>query len=68
MDRSDSIETENAELLTPRELRRDFATQMDRLTSGRVEKLVLLQRNQMTAVVLPFESYVELLKRAEATP
>lgn len=66
MDRSDQIETENAELLTPRELRRDLTTQLDRLGSGAVEKLVLLQRNQMVAVVLPFEVYVDLLKRGEA--
>lgn len=57
-----AIETENAELLTPRELRRDFATRLEQLTSGEVEKLVLLQRNQMVAVMLPIDKYVELTK------
>jgi hypothetical protein len=65
MDRSDSIETDNAELLTPRDLRRDLTTQLDRLTGGEVEKLVLLQSNQMVAVVLPLETYVGLLKKGE---
>jgi hypothetical protein len=65
MDRSDSIETDNAELLTPRDLRRDLTTQLDRLTGGEVEKLVLLKSNQMVAVVLPLETYVGLLKKGE---
>jgi hypothetical protein len=64
---SDSIETDNAELLTPRELRREFAVKMDDLMSGRVEKLVLMQRSQMAAVVIPLERYVQLLKAEEGT-
>jgi antitoxin (DNA-binding transcriptional repressor) of toxin-antitoxin stability system len=57
-----SIETENSELLSPRDLRRDFANQMERLAKGEVEKLVLIQRGKMAAVVIPFERYVELVK------
>lgn len=59
-DSDQSIEVDNSELLTPRDLRREFAGHMDRLVSGEVEKLVLLQRNQMTAVIFPFERYVRL--------
>jgi hypothetical protein len=59
----DSIETENAELLTARDLRREFAARMDALTSGEIEKLVIMRGAEMTAVVIPFERYVEMLKR-----
>lgn len=55
------IEVENKELLTPRDFRREFASRLEELTSGEVEKLVLLQRNQMVAVVLPVEEYRQLL-------
>lgn len=59
---ADSIETENAELLTPRDLRREFAGRMEQLESGELEKLVLMRGTEMTAVVIPFERYVELLE------
>jgi hypothetical protein len=59
---ADSIETENAELVTPRELVRGFAGRMNALESGEVEKLVLMRGATMTAVVVPFERYVELLR------
>lgn len=63
---ADSVEIDNSELLTPRDFRREFAGRMEELTSGKVEKLVFIQRNQMTAVVIPFERYVELVKSEQS--
>jgi len=54
------IEVENDELLTPREVRRELAGHMDRLTSGEIEKLVLIHRNQMIAVIIPFDRFLKL--------
>lgn len=54
---SDRIKTENRELVTPRDLVREFAGRMEQLTSGEVEKLVLMKRSEMIAVVIPFEKY-----------
>lgn len=59
---ADSIETDNSELVTPREFVRGFAGRMKALEDGSVEKLVLLRGTEMTAVVVPFERYVQLLK------
>ena len=62
---SDSIETENAELVTPREFVRGFAARMKALEEGEVEKLVLMRGATMTAVVIPLERFVQLLKAEE---
>lgn len=59
---ADSIETDNSELVTPREFVRGFAARMKALEEGKVEKLVLMRGTEMTAVVVPFERYVQLLK------
>ena len=56
-----SIETENKELLTARDLQREFARRMNALATGEVEKLVIMRGAEMTAVVIPFERYVELV-------
>lgn len=63
---ADSVEIDNAELLTPRDFRREFAGRMEELTSGKVEKLVFIQRNQMTAVVIPFERFAQFERMQEA--
>lgn len=62
---SDSIETDNKELVTPRDLVREFAGRMEQLTSGEVEKLVLVKRSQMIAVVIPFEKYAHFERLQE---
>lgn len=55
------MKVNNDELLTPRELRRDFSTYLDRLDSGEVEKLVLMRGStEMAYVVLPVKTYEEL--------
>lgn len=54
------IEVDNDELLSPRDVRRELAGHMDRLASGEIEKLVLLQKNQMTAVIIPFDRFLRL--------
>jgi hypothetical protein len=59
---TDSIVTENAELVTPREFVRGFAGRMKALEQGEVEKLVLIRGTEMTAVVIPLERYIELLR------
>lgn len=60
-----TITVENGELLSPRDFRREFAPKLERLASGELEKLVLMNRGKMVAVVLPLEAYAELLKRAD---
>lgn len=57
------IPVENDELLTPRDFRREFASRLQRLRDGEVEKIVLIQHNEMAAVVLPVERYAELIKK-----
>jgi hypothetical protein len=55
------MKTSNSELITPREIRRDFNGALDRLVEGQVEKLVLIRSNQFVAVVLNVEQYEKLL-------
>lgn len=54
------VVNDNSELLTPRDLRRDFTSQLDRLDRGEVEKLVLLQGTDIKYVVLPVRTYEQL--------
>jgi hypothetical protein len=56
------VVNDNSELLTPRDLRRDFTAQLERLDRGEVEKLVLMQGTDMKYVVLPVRKYEQLTK------
>lgn len=55
-----AITVSNAELVTARELMRDFSATLAPLDSGTVEKLVVLQGNKMRAVILTPERWSEL--------
>lgn len=50
----------NEELLTPRELRRDFTRHLDRLDKGDVSKLVLMRGTDMAYVLVPVKTYERL--------
>ena len=52
----------NDELLTPRDLRRDYTSYLDRLDAGEVEKLVLMRGTDMAYVVLPVNRYEQLTR------
>jgi hypothetical protein len=54
------MKTTNEEMLSSRDLTRAPAAHLDRLQSGEVEKLVLMQGGKMRFVVLPVERYEEL--------
>ena len=58
------IRIKSDELATVREAMRGLNRMVAELQSGEREKLVLLQRNQMAAVVLSVERYAELVKDA----
>jgi hypothetical protein len=58
----DRIPVDNEELLTPREFRREFAKRLEALRNGDLDKLVLIQHNEMVAVVLPLDRYAALLR------
>lgn len=62
------VVNDNSELLTPRDLRRDFTTQLDRLDRGEVEKLVLMQGTDLKYVILPVRKYEELTEAQDAKP
>jgi hypothetical protein len=55
----------NDELRTVREAMRDFGTMLTELEGGRVDKLVLTQRNRMRAVVVSVERWSELERALE---
>lgn len=59
------VVNDNSELLTPRDLRRDFTSQLERLDRGEVEKLVLLQGTDMKYVVLPVRTYEQLTEETD---
>jgi PHD/YefM family antitoxin component YafN of YafNO toxin-antitoxin module len=54
-----------AVLRTVREAMRDFGTMLTELEGGRVDKLVLTQRNRMRAVVVSVERWSELERALE---
>ena len=56
------ISVDNKELLSPRDFRREFATKMDALEKGKIEKLVLMRRGEMIGVILTVEDYAGLLE------
>lgn len=54
------MKVNNDELLTPRDVRRDFAKHLNRLDEGKIEKLVLMRGTDMEYVILPVKTYEEL--------
>ena len=59
-----SVQVNNAELATIREAMRELHRLLDQLEHGDLEKIVLTQRNQMRAVLLTLDRYVELERNA----
>jgi PHD/YefM family antitoxin component YafN of YafNO toxin-antitoxin module len=57
---SPSIRIRSDELRTVREAMREFGSLLVELEQGRVEKLVLTQRNRMRAVVVSVERWSEM--------
>jgi hypothetical protein len=57
----------NDELLTPRDLRREFNAHLDRLDRGEVEKLVLMHGTDMKYVVLPVKAYEDLTEEGKCS-
>jgi PHD/YefM family antitoxin component YafN of YafNO toxin-antitoxin module len=55
-----SIRIRTDELRTVREAMRDFSSLLTALEDGKVQKLVLTQRNRMRAVVVSVERWSEL--------
>ena len=59
-----SVRVANAELATIREAMRELHRLLDQLEHGDLDKIVLTQRNQMRAVLLTLDRYVELERNA----
>ena len=59
-DESPSLRIRAHELRTVREAMRDFGTLLTELEAGEVDKLVLIQRNRVRAVVVSVERWSEL--------
>jgi hypothetical protein len=55
-----SIEMGNEEIVSPRDLSREYGRQIERLQRGEVEKLVIFKRGKIEAVMLSPERYAEL--------
>jgi hypothetical protein len=62
------VEVSNDELRTIRDAMRELNRMVDALESGRCEKFVLCQNNQMRAVVLSVDAFARLRHLASATP
>lgn len=58
-----AIEVQNEELVSPRDLAREYPKQFRRLQKGEVEKLVIMRKGEMEAVVLRSEDYERLLAK-----
>jgi PHD/YefM family antitoxin component YafN of YafNO toxin-antitoxin module len=58
------VRVSNDELATVREAMRDLTRLLDDLQSGKVDKVVLTQRNQMRAVLVSVDRYAELERNA----
>lgn len=59
------FEVSNSELRSVREAMRGLSRMLDQLDNGEEEKFVLINQNQLRAVVLPIERYAELKRAAE---
>jgi hypothetical protein len=58
------VEVSNEELCTVRDAMRELNRMVDALQSGKSEKFVLTQRNQMRAVVISVEQFSSLTRRS----
>lgn len=54
------IPIENQEMVTARQLNREFSRVFSRLEKGEVEKIVVTRRGKMVAIVVAPEDYEEL--------
>ena len=61
---SNGVRVSNQELATVREATRELNRLLAQLEAGRLEKVVLTQKNQMRAVLITVECYSELEQRA----
>ena len=57
---TDSLRVSNDELATVREAMRELHRLLDQLEEGQLDKVVLTQKNQMRAVLVSVERYVQL--------
>ncbi len=57
---TDSLRVSNDELATVREAMRELHRLLDQLEDGQLDKVVLTQKNQMRAVLVSVERYVQL--------
>lgn len=55
------MEVEGNEIVSPRELARDYSRQLRRLRDGEVEKLVIMRMGKIESVVLRGEDYEKLV-------
>lgn len=56
------MEVENAELVTARDLGREYAKLINRMAEGKIEKVIIMKHGKMEAVVIPVSHYEELTK------
>jgi PHD/YefM family antitoxin component YafN of YafNO toxin-antitoxin module len=63
---TDSLRVCNDELATVREAMRELHRLLHQLEHGRLEKVVLTQKNQMRAVLVSVERYAQLVEQREA--
>lgn len=54
------MKVENGELVSARDLARTYATLMDQLASGEIEKVVVTKHGKMEAVLIPVDRYEAL--------
>jgi len=61
-----SLLVANEELATVREAMRELNRMVEALERGELDKVVLTQRNQIRAVLVSLERYVELVRLTDA--
>lgn len=57
-----SIETDNEELRSVRDVSRELGALLERLEAGELEKVVVTRHGRMVAVILPLEAYAAAAK------
>ena len=57
-----SIEISNEELLSPRDLSREYGRQIRRLQHHEIDKLVLMKGGKMEAIIIRPDEYEELMR------
>lgn len=63
-----SVHVSNPELATVREAMRELHRLLTALEQGRLEKVVLTQKNQMRAVLITLDRYNQLERHAAQPP